>query len=186
MIGFLSGVIKSVSPRDVLIVVGGVGYRVDMSAADITRARVGAETEIFCHTHVREDSLQLFGFFSEEARNFFEVLTSVSGVGPKSGLLILSVGTVSDVWSAIEHEDVKFLTSVPGVGKKIAERIILELRGKLPVSTVPGVPATSEHAQAIEALVNLGYRKDDAAAALRDATGSTESLIRRGLQMLHG
>lgn len=184
MIGYLSGILKSVTARGVLIDVHGVGYLVFMNAGDVSRVHVGAAAEIFCYTNVREDALQLFGFFSEDARDFFEVLISVSGVGPKSGLLILSVGTTSDVRTAIEQGDVKFLTSVPGVGKKIAERIILELRGKLP--DVIGAPADREHSHAIEALVNLGYRKDDAALVLRGKNGTTEELIRHGLKQLHG
>ncbi len=184
MIGYLSGQIKSVSPRGVLLDVHGVGYQVFMNAGDLSRAYVGAGAEIFCYTNVREDALQLFGFFSEDARNFFEILISVSGVGPKSGLLILSVGTVGDVRAAIEQSDVKFLTSVPGVGKKIAERIILELRGKLPTAaeSVMG----SEQGVAVDALVNLGYRKEDVVAVLRGVGGSPEELIRLGLKKLHG
>lgn len=182
MIGYLSGILKSVSPRGALIDVGGVGYLVFMNAGDLSRARVGASAEVYCYTNVREDALQLFGFFSEDARDFFEVLISVSGVGPKSGLLILSVGTVEEVRTAIEQGDVKFLTSVPGVGKKIAERIILELRGKMPEAAAEVVG--SEHGMAIEALVNLGYRKEDAAAILRGKSGGTEELIRYGLKNL--
>ncbi len=184
MIGYLSGVIKSVTLRGVLIDVHGVGYIVFMNAGDLSLARIGAEAEIFCYTNVREDALQLFGFFSSDARDFFEVLISVSGVGPKSGLLILSVGTVGEVRAAIEQGDVRFLTSVTGVGKKIAERIILELRGKLPEMEMGGVQ--SEHAHAIDALVNLGYRKEDVVVILRGAHGTTEELIRLGLKKLHG
>ncbi len=184
MIGYLSGIIKSITGRGVLVDVHGVGYLVFMNAGDMARAHVGASAEIFCYTNVREDALQLFGFFSEDARDFFEVLISVSGVGPKSGLLILSVGTTSDVRLAIEQGDVKFLTSVPGVGKKIAERIILELRGKLP--EVVGLFGDNDHTQAVDALVNLGYRKEDAALVLRGKSGTTEELIRIGLKQLHG
>lgn len=184
MIGYLAGVIKSVTPRGVILNVQGVGYLVQMNAGDLSRSMIGAAAEIYCYTNVREDAIQLFGFSSEKARDFFEVLISVSGVGPKSGLLILSVGTVDEVRIAIEQGDVNFLTSVPGVGKKIAERIILELRGKLPeAAVVVGDPA---HQVAVEALVNLGYRKDEAAAALRELTGTAEELIRKGLKLLHG
>ncbi|OGH68194.1 MAG: Holliday junction DNA helicase RuvA [Candidatus Magasanikbacteria bacterium RIFCSPHIGHO2_02_FULL_50_9b] len=184
MIGYLSGVIKRVTPRGVLVDVQGVGYRVAMNAGDLSRAMGGATAELFCHTIVREDAIQLVGFFNEHARDFFEVLIGVSGVGPKSGLLILSVGTVDEVRTAIEQGDVGFLTSVPGIGKKIAERIILELRGKLPDFDAPA--AETPHAVAAEALANLGYRKDEALAAVRNLTGTTESLIRQGLQKLHG
>jgi len=184
MIGYLSGIIKSVSARGILLNVGGVGYLVFMNAGDITRAHVGAPAEVFCYTNVREDALQLFGFFSEESRDFFEVLIGVSGVGPKSGQLILSVGTTADVRIAIEQGDVKFLTSVPGVGKKIAERIILELRGKLP--EMVGLFGDSGHTLAVDALVNMGYRKEDAMLVLRGKNGTTEELVRIGLKQLHG
>lgn len=184
MIGYLSGVIKSVTPRGILLNVGGVGYRVDMNAGDIARARIAEPAEIFCYTHVREDILQLFGFFNEQARDFFEVLISVSGVGPKSALLILSVGTVDEVRIAVDQGDVKFLTSVPGVGKKIAERIILELRGKLP-DIVSG-SFDSDHSFAVDALVNLGYKKEDVVVAVRGMSGTAEEIIRQGLKKLHG
>lgn len=185
MIGYLSGVIKSVTPHEVVIDVHGVGYRVAMNAGDLSRVHTGAPAEIFCYTNVREDAIQLYGFLTEAARDFFEVLIGVSGVGPKSGLLILSVGTVDEVRGAIEREDVSFLTSVPGIGKKIAERIILELRGKMPaVGSMAALD--TPHAAAVEALVGLGFRKDEAQAAIRNETGTTEALIRCGLKKLHG
>ncbi len=183
MIGFLSGVIQSVTLHDVLLNVNGVGYRVLMNAGDLSRARVGAHAEIFCYTHVREDILQLFGFFDDGAREFFEVLIGVSGVGPKGALQILSAGSVNDIRAAIARADVKFLTSAQGVGKKIAERIILELRGKLPDAVLP---EDAHHSEAVDALVAMGYRKDAAAEAIRDTEGTTEKLIRIGLKRLHG
>lgn len=183
MIGYLTGKIKSVTLHDVLIIVGGVGYRTLMNAGDLSRARPGETAEIFCYTHVREDQLQLFGFFDDHAREFFETLIGVSGVGPKGALQILSAGTVDEVRIAIARGDAKFLTAVPGVGKKIADRIILELRGKLPDYIEP---EDSQHTEAVDALVAMGYRKDAASAAIRGLEGRTEVLIRAGLKALHG
>lgn len=183
MIGFLRGTILSVSTRGIILDVSGVGYRVDLTPHDLSRAQRGAVIELFCHTHVREDALQLFGFFDEAARDFFEVLIGVSGVGPKTALQILSVGSPAHVRAAIDQADVAVLTSVSGIGKKLAERIIVELRGK--ISDVLGI-GDAPHAQAVEALVGLGFKKDDAARALRDAQGTTEKLVRLGLQKLHG
>ncbi len=183
MIGYLSGIIKTVSPRGIIIDVSGIGYRVDMSAGDISRVHVGESAQIFCYTHVREDILQLFGFLTDHAREFFEVLIGVSGVGPKSALQILSAGTTDEVRAAIMRSDTTFLTRVPGVGKKIAERIILELRGKMPESEEE---QDTPHKQAVDALAAMGYRKEDAARVLRDLSGSTEELVRQGLKKMHG
>lgn len=181
MIGYLTGAVQSVTPRGVTLVVGGVGYRVEMNARDVARASRGSHAELFCYTHVREDALQLFGFFDEAARDFFEVLIGVSGVGPKSALQVLSLGSVGELRGAIERADTTFLTSIPGIGKKIAERIVLELRGKLPDA---GVVAGTPQSLAIAALINLGYTKEDAIHAARDTSGTTEEIIRAALKSL--
>ncbi len=183
MIGFLRGTILSVSARGIILDVNGVGYRVDVTPHDLSRAVRGATVELFCHTHVREDDLRLFGFFDLAARDFFETLIGVSGVGPKTALTILSVGSAAEVRAAIERADIGLLTSVSGIGKKMAERMVLELRGKIfDILDVADTP----HAQAVAALASLGFKKEDASRALRDEQGTTEELVRRGLQKLHG
>lgn len=184
MIGFLRGTILSVTTRGIILDVAGVGYRVDLTSHDLSRAQRGSAAELHCYTHVREDVLQLFGFFDEQARDFFEVLIGVSGVGPKTALQILSVGSPAQVRAAIEQADIDVLTSVSGIGKKLAQRIVLELRGK--ISDVLETVGDAPHTQAVEALVSLGFKKDDAARALRDTHGTTEELVRFGLKKLHG
>lgn len=185
MIGYLAGTIKLVTPRSVLLNVHGVGYQIDMPVADIARAQTGADAEIFCHTHVREDALQLFGFFDAAARDFFEILIGVSGVGPKSALQILSIGTVDEIRAAVLRADITFLTRVPGIGKKIAERMVLDLRGKISDVLLTGEVDVATR-DAVEALAQLGFKKEDAAAALKGVVGSTEELVRKGLKILHG
>lgn len=186
MIAYLSGIIKRVDARGIVLNVGGVGYRVDMPARELVHAVQGAAAEIFCHTHVREDALQLFGFFAEPTRDFFEILIGVSGVGPKSALAILSLGSVTDLRGAVERADIDYLTSMPGIGKKLAERLVLELRGKISdVLDVDGaVGAGSPQAQAAAALVNLGYSRDEARRAVKGATGTTEEMVRQALKLL--
>lgn len=183
MIGFLSGVIKSVSPRRILLLVGGVGYVVEMCATDLARAHAGKSAEVFCYTHVREDALQIFGFFSVETRDFFEVLLGTSGVGPKSALQILSAGSVNDLRAAIDRADTAFLTAVSGVGKKTAERIIVDLRGKIS-DILTGATAGSPEAEAIDALCSLGYKADTARLAIRGCTGGTAEIVKQALQNL--
>ncbi len=185
MIGFLSGIIRQVKGTRVLVDVHGVGYEVDMSVADAARARTGDAVEIYCHTHVREDALLLFGFFTPSAKDFFEILIGVSGVGPKSALQILSIGTVDEIRSAVLRADIDFLTRVPGVGKKIAERMVLDLRGKISDVLLADVGDVNTR-DAVEALVQLGFKKDDAAKVLQGETGTAEELIRKGLKQLHG
>ena len=195
MIGQLRGRLAEKRPNQLLVDVGGVGYLVQVPLS--TYASVGelhAEVTLLIHTHVREDALALYGFVSSREKHFFELLLSASGVGPALALKILSGMTVEELVPAIHGSDLGRLTKIPGVGRKTAERIVVELKDKLESVTVePQKPAAASPAGAeadvISALVNLGYDARAAEAAAAEAKRETassnfESLLRASLQIL--
>jgi Holliday junction DNA helicase RuvA len=179
----------------VLVDVGGVGYDVAISLGTFsTLPAVGERVTLQIHTHVREDSFQLFGFLTPLDRTIFERLLSVSGIGPRLALTILSGSSLSELINAIVSQDTRRLATIPGIGKKLAERLCLELKDKLKVlAGSPAAQATDSRAgtsrDAIGALINLGYREPAAeeavSAALREAPSSGLSdLIQRALKSL--
>ncbi|MCR4278510.1 MAG: Holliday junction branch migration protein RuvA [bacterium] len=183
MIGSLTGVISHHIGGAVLLEVGGIGYLVAVPARIQPSLQVGTEAHLFIYDHVREDARRLFGFTSLDERHFFETLISISGVGPKVALLILSVGTIDDIRKAVESGDVGFLTSVPGIGAKTAKKIVLELKGKL----VEDAEESTSDREVVDALVALGYSSSHAREAVRliDVTiVDTEERIRIALKML--
>ncbi len=188
MIGSLRGRIISRRPDNVLIDVNGVGYAVNVPLNVI--ADLPAEgSEVFLHvyTHVREDAIQLFGFASEDAKRVFVTLLGISGIGPRMALNILSGISYNDFLHAIENEDIEMLCRIPGLGKKTAARLILELREKLPSST--GV-RDRLFDDTLSALVNLGYKKNMAQEFLeqsyRKGFQDIESLLKETLKLLTG
>jgi Holliday junction DNA helicase RuvA len=195
MIGQLRGRLAEKRPNQVLVDVGGVGYVVQVPLS--TYAALGelhTEVTLLIHTHVREDALSLYGFLSSREKHFFEMLLSASGVGPSLALKILSGMSVEELVPAIRGSDLARLTKIPGVGRKTAERIVVELKDKLEAVTVeverpaPSSPAGIE-ADVISALVNLGYEARAAEGAVAEAkraagTGNFEKLLRATLQGL--
>ncbi|MGB9068554.1 MAG: Holliday junction branch migration protein RuvA [Candidatus Acidiferrales bacterium] len=193
MIGSLRGKLIDKRPNAVLVDVGGVGYQVQIPLS--TFAALGAlhsEATLLIHTHVREDQFNLFGFFSAREKQCFELLISASGVGPSLALKILSGMGVEELVPAIRKGDLAQLVRIPGVGKKTAERIVVELRDKLAAVEVPeaGKPATRTQTESdvSSALVNLGYdeRSVDRAIEQARASGAAdfEKLLRDSLQIL--
>jgi holliday junction DNA helicase RuvA len=196
MIGQLRGRLAEKKPNQVLVDVGGVGYLVAIPLS--TYAALGelhAEVTLLIHTHVREDALALYGFVSAREKHFFEMLLSASGVGPTLALKILSGMRVEELVPAIRTGDVARLTRIPGVGRKTAERMVVELRDKLDAVTVEAErPAAVASAAGIpedvvSALVNLGYEQrlaENAVAEARRETGAAnfEKLLRGALQAL--
>lgn len=174
MIGFLSGKLLRKSPQELLLDVQGVGYRVLVPVSTFCRlGDQGADAQLLIHTHVREDQLVLYGFATPNELNLFEKLISVSGVGPKVALGVLSGIEVDDLVQAIRSNDVARLTRVPGVGKKTSERLILELKDKLAaleIATVQAVPSSPTKSDLLSALANLGYTSAEADRAATDAT----------------
>ncbi len=187
MIGYLRGKIGLVGEDRVILDVGGVGYLLQIPGS--TRARlpsIGSECQLFTYLHVREDALTLYGFSDPDEEQLFEILLSVSGVGPKVAVGVLSAVTPETFRRCVLFEDLGLLQKIPGVGKKTAQRMVLELKdrmGALPAAalSLPAAavtrPAAPESAfsEAVEALSGLGYSRSEAAAALervRDSAGS--------------
>jgi len=193
MIGSLRGKLVDKRPNAVLLEVGGVGYQVQIPLS--TFAALGAlhsEASLLIHTHVREDQFNLFGFFTAREKQCFELLISASGVGPSLALKILSGMGIEQLVPAVRKGDLAQLVRIPGVGKKTAERMVVELRDKLAAVDVPetGKPATRSQlaADVASALVNLGYDERSVEHAVEKA-GATpgadfEKLLRDSLQIL--
>ena len=176
MIGHLRGRLARATPELVVVDVGGVGYELHVSLAtfsELDRAGIGAEVELHVHTHVREDQLALFGFASERERELFERLIGVSGIGPRLAQVVLSGLALDDLVAALAAGDVARLVRIPGVGKKTAERMIVELRdavGELAREGAAGGPvAASSDEDLVAALVHLGYKAAQAGRAVADA-----------------
>lgn len=173
MIGHLRGRILRKNPQDLIIDVGGLGYRVLVPISTFCRLPdPGDETQLHIHTHVREDQFVLYGFGTLIEQELFEKLISVSGVGPKVALGVLSGIETDDLLHAIRENDVVRLTRVPGVGKKTAERLILELKDKLKhlaPGTPPPVQASPKRSDLLSALGNLGYSEAESDRAATEA-----------------
>lgn len=192
MIASLRGRISSKKPEGVTVDVGGVGYFVHVPLCSICNIpEPGGEVFLHTYTHVREDALQLYGFLTEEERERFILLIGISGIGPRLGLAILSGMPADRFTEAVCREDVSLLMTIPGLGKKTASRLILELRGKLPALDHGDNSGRQPFAgDAVSALVNLGYRKPLSEKAVERAVTSgarsLEDLIRESLQYLTG
>jgi len=195
MIGSLRGKLIEKRPNLVLIDVGGVGYQVVIPLS--TFASLGAlhsESTLLIYTHVREDQLALYGFFTAREKHCFELLISASGVGPSLALKILSGMSLEELIPAIRKGDLAQLVRIPGVGRKTAERMVVELRDKLAVVDVPqaGKPTTRSQLESdvASALVNLGYDARSVDSAIEKAGvkagGNFEELLRAALQILGG
>jgi Holliday junction DNA helicase RuvA len=176
MIALLTGRLAFKAPTHLVLDVQGVGYEVFIPLSSYYGLpNLGEITSLSVHTHVREDAIQLFGFLTSQEKDAFVLLTSVSGVGPKLALSVLSALPVSDLVSAIQSENVEKLTTVPGIGNKSASRLVLELKDKvgklhpglLPANDSPRQGQDVTFDDALSALVNLGYRPQDAKEALK-------------------
>lgn len=194
MIGSLRGRLVAKAPPQALIEVGGVGYEVEAPMSTFyTMPAVGAEIAVLTHFVVREDAQILYAFATEAERALFRSLLKVSGVGPRIALAILSGVSVDAFAQCVQSRDVGALTKIPGVGRKTAERLIVEMRdrvgaeGMAPGLSLPGAgtPAGGTEGEAFAALVALGYKPAEATRLLRatePGAASTEELIRRALQ----
>ena len=170
MIGRLTGVIAEKSPPLVLIDVAGVGYEVDVPMSSFFNLpALGERVTLLTHFVVREDAQQLFGFLTHDERSTFRLLVKISGIGPRTALAILSGLNVAELADAVSRQESGRLVKVPGIGKKTAERLLLELKGKLGPEL--GQPAASAAGDAqndiVQALLALGYNEREAAAALK-------------------
>lgn len=195
MIAHLRGKLLAKHPNQAVVETGGVGYDVTISVptfSDLPNA--GSEVALHIHTHVREDQIALYGFLRPAEKQLFEKLITVSGIGPKLAITMLSGMPADEMVSAIRGNDVARLTRIPGIGKKTAERMVLELRDKLPpagvekVAVSPAMSAVEE--DVLSALVNLGYQRAAAERALTavgkngKSTGPFDALFREALAIL--
>ena len=195
MIGSLRGTLIEKRPNQVLLEVGGVGYVVQIPLSTLTSlSALHSENTLLIHTHVREDQFSLYGFLTAREKHCFELLISASGVGPSLALKILSGMSLDELIPAIRKGDLAQLVRIPVVGRKTAERMVVELRVKLAAVDVPdaGKPATRSQLESdvSSALVNLGYDErtvESAIAKSRSTVGNDfESLLRASLQVLGG
>lgn len=185
MIGSLTGIVQHIDGDGVLLAVAGVGYQVAMTSRALEQLS-GAEGEVtvFTHLHVREDVLALYGFLSPLDRQLFRTLISASGVGPKVGLAVLASMTSDDVRMAVANDDADAFTVVPGIGKRTAQKLVLELRPKLAAMESEVIGSTSEAGQVRMALEGLGFTGAEIAEALKtvDRTAPVGEQVRQALK----
>ena len=187
MIGFLRGKVAYTFPDYCFLDVHDVGYRVFVSHQTRNHIGIGEEVMLYIHTHVREDAILLYGFFSQEEYDLFQHLIGISGIGPKVAQGILSAITANEFYRLIHQKDVKAITKLPGIGKKTAERIILELKDKLASTMFDDISSTDQTAglagdigdkisEATEALLSLGFGQSEIQSVLKKKTewASTE------------
>jgi Holliday junction DNA helicase RuvA len=185
MIGYLSGTVEHISEKDMILLVGGVGYKVLAPLPLLLSCAKGHPASLFIHTHVREDQLSLYGFGDEQELELFERLLNVSGIGPKSALAMLSVHSPASVAEAVERGDATLLSHTPGIGKKTAEKIILELRGKLSHLRDASKPDSFFEVQL--ALEALGYSPKEIHGVLQKLSPletNTSTLIKEALSKM--
>ena len=191
MIAHLRGTLLNKHPNQVVVEAAGVGYEVNISVPTFSDLpATGSEVALHIHTHVREDVIALYGFLRPAEKQLFEKLMTVSGIGAKLAITILSGMAADDMAAAIRGNDLARLTKIPGIGKKTAERMVLELRDKLPAATgtsMPVVPAMSAMEEdVLSALMNLGYQRAVAEKALASIvkngkSGSFDAMFREAL-----
>jgi Holliday junction DNA helicase RuvA len=201
MIAFLSGTLLEKNANVAIVDVGGVGYEVFIPLSTFYElGDIGSEVKLRIYTHVREDAIQLFGFKTTRERDLYLRLISVQGVGARSGITMLSGMSADEIILAIRTDNVARLTSIPGVGRKTAERLVIELRDKVGELAIEGavaghqaaggsLPADAAFDDALSALINLGYQRSAAEKALRTASqegteATVQKLLRRALQLL--
>ena len=175
MISLINGIVRSISQENAIVEVGGVGFSVSITGPTSTHLNLGASVQLFTTLVVREDSLTLFGFLDDESRSTFELVQTVSGIGPKVALAIIGAHTPDSLARAISQEDIKAIEKVPGIGRKGAQRLILELKGK--ISDFGGAERLQSHQpvwreQLISALVSLGFSAKESDTSINDVLAS--------------
>ena len=198
MIAHLAGKLLEKHANTVIVETGGVGYEVTIPLSTFYElGEAGSDIELRIYTHVREDAIQLFGFKTARERDLYLKLISVQGIGAKSGITMLSGMNADEIITAIRNNDLGRLTAIPGVGRKTAERLVIELRDKVgdlaaaagAAASATPLPADAVFDDALSALINLGYQKAAAERALKKAKQdgaemSVQKLLRRSLQVL--
>jgi len=188
MISTLTGTVAEKLSELLILEVGGVGYGLLVTNEDLSQIDVGSLTKIYVHEHIRENNYDLYGFSSLDSKKLFEQLLEVNGVGPKMALNILGVGSAAAVRTAIATGDTKYIQSASGVGKRVAERVVVDLKDKVGLVSSDGATDFLQGAnlqdEALQALVTLGFSAQDAAIALQniDEKLSTEDRVKRALK----
>jgi len=187
MIGSIKGNITLTKERFVVVETCGVGYKIHVSPETIVEAQKKQEVLFWVHTHVREDAFDLYGFLNYEELEFFEMLINVSGIGPKGALTILGVASINTLKKAIHTGDLAYLTKISGIGKKTAEKMLIELRDKISKDTTDQGSLKHE-LDALEALKALGYSQQEAREALKNISpeADTNTKIKEALKKLGG
>ncbi|MDD3480946.1 MAG: Holliday junction branch migration protein RuvA [Patescibacteria group bacterium] len=188
MIGYLNGEVKSKSETGIILLTGGVGYDVFLPTSLNASLTESEETELFIYTHVREDAFSLFGFATRDDLEFFKLLLSVSGIGPKVALAIISSSPTEKLMESISRGDPTLLSTVSGVGKKTAEKAVVELKGKLGYIGSSGtIFAGTDTEEIYEALLGLGFKKEEVADCMKklpDDITETDDKIKELIKML--
>ena len=168
MISRVQGKVTHKTEKFVIVDVGGLGYKINVSTDTLVKIKNASDVSLWTHLQVREDALELYGFLDRQELEFFEMLIDISGIGPKSALGIIGVAPIETLKKAIASGDTSYLTKISGIGKKTAEKIILELRDKLSaLGHKAGLGELSHELDAIEALKSLGYSQNEAREALK-------------------
>lgn len=189
MIGYLSGTLLTATQNPLLLDVHGVGYAVHVTESLLGKITPNNTLSLFIHTHVREDTLDLYGFQTPEELYLFKLLLSVSGIGPRTALLVINHG-VQQIRTAVANADTDFFTAIPRLGKKNAQKIIIELKSKLgSIQELDLQEEGTDSAAVIEALVSMGFAKAEIVKALKtvpDTQASLSEQIRQTLKILGG
>jgi Holliday junction DNA helicase RuvA len=186
MIAKVEGLVSEINNKFLVVSVGGIGFKIYTTTGIKSAVKKGQNISMFTHLAVREDALDLYGFLTEEELNFFEMLISISGIGPKTGLSVLNTSTVSILRKAISTSDTSHLTKVSGIGKKVAEKIVLELRDKIGMQAESDISLRDE-VDAVEALKAIGYSQNEAREALKKVGGKfvkTSDKVKEALKIL--
>ncbi len=187
MIGSIKGKIILKTDKFLIVETGGIGYKVSVSPDTLSKAgKMESEIFLWIHTHVREDALDLYGFLGQEELEFFEMLINVSGIGPKGALSILGITSIETLRKAISIGDTSYLTKISGIGRKTAEKIVIELRDK--IGTELEGSSLQVELDALEALKSLGYSGIEAREVLKKVSpdANTNTKIREALKLLSG
>lgn len=184
MIAFIRGVVEVVAYDSVIVDVGGVGYGVQLHIRDVSTLKKGQNIEVHISEIIREQAHDLYGFINAEDKAFFELLLKVSGVGPRIALALLGLASRDEVAGAIQNGDVTLISSAPGIGKRLAERIVVELKDKALPLSVTGSNNYGRQNQVEEALISLGFKPNDIKSMLTsiDTSATVEEQIRQALK----
>ena len=187
MIGYIDGKVRALRSTYVVLLVGGIGYKLFSTKETLARSQVGSNASLWTHLAIREESHDLYGFTSEEELRFFELLLTVSGIGPKSALAVLDAVSIETLKSAVSQGRGEYLTKVSGIGRKTAEKIVLELKEKVGAAAESTSEALKGDIEALEALRALGYSTQQARETLRKVPAefsNSNDRLREALKLL--